>query len=83
MAELRPRLRGEFAADFGFVQCGQSVFDFYRRTGWTPVTNQVRHLDTVDQRRVREGRFPTLVMAGRRPLREWPAGLVDLRGLPW
>jgi hypothetical protein len=26
---------------------------------------------------------PTLVMPGRRPVTDWPGGLVDLRGLPW
>jgi predicted N-acetyltransferase YhbS len=83
MAAFRPRLRTEFAAEFGFVQCGEQVTGFYRRTGWTPVANPVRHLDTDDQRTVREGVSPTLVTAGRRPLAEWPDGLVDLRGLPW
>lgn len=83
MAEFRPRLRAEFAADFGFVQCGEQVRDFYRRSGWTPVPNVVRHLDPEDERTVREGVWSALVMAGGRTLTEWPDGLVDLRGLPW
>lgn len=83
MDAFRPRLRTEFAADFGFVQCGERVRGFYRSAGWTPVPNVVRHLDPGDERTVREGVWAALVMAGRRTLSEWPAGLVDLRGLPW
>jgi predicted N-acetyltransferase YhbS len=83
MREFRPRLRTEFAADFGFVQCGEQVIAFYRNAGWTPVPNAVRHLDPDDERTVREGVWPALVMPGRRALAEWPNGLVDLRGLPW
>ncbi len=83
MAELGRRLRTDFAADFGFVQCSDDVVGFYRSSGWTPVPNVVRRVDPEDERTVREGLWPALVMAGRRPLPEWPDGLVDLRGLPW
>jgi nodulation protein A len=83
MRALEPRLRGEFAAEFGFVQCAEDVVGFYRRSGWTPVGNVVRHLDVGDQRTVRDSTTPTLVRAGRRPVTDWPEGLVDLRGLPW
>jgi GNAT superfamily N-acetyltransferase len=83
MAEFRDRLRAEFTADFGFVQCDDRVRGFYRNAGWTPVPNVVRHLDPDDERTVREAVWPALVMAGRRPLTGWPTGLVDLRGLPW
>jgi hypothetical protein len=47
------------------------------------VGNPVRYLDPGDERTVYEGVRPTLIMAGRRPVEEWPDGLVDLRGLPW
>jgi GNAT superfamily N-acetyltransferase len=83
MDEFRGRLQTEFAGDYGFVQCGEQVLGFYRSAGWTPVPNVVRHLDPGDERTVREGVWPALVMAGQRPLTEWPDGLVDLRGLPW
>jgi len=83
MAEFRPRLHTEFAADFGFVQCGDDVRGFYRSAGWSPVPNVVRHLDPDDERSVREGVWSALVMAGGRALTEWPDGRVDLRGLPW
>lgn len=83
MRELDARLRTEFAADFGFVQCGENVLGFYRSTGWTQVANPVRHVDVADHRRTVEGVWPTLVRPGRRPLEEWPEGVVDLRGLPW
>jgi nodulation protein A len=83
MRELDGRLRAEFAADFGLVQCGQDVLGFYQRTGWTPVPNRVRQVDTSDQRTVREGVGVTLIRPGRRPVPDWPEGLVDLRGLPW
>jgi aminoglycoside 2'-N-acetyltransferase I len=74
---------GEFAADFGFLQCREAVIGFYASTGWTAVPNHTRHLSVQDARTVREGYWPTFVRAGRRPLSEWPDGLVDLRGLPW
>jgi GNAT superfamily N-acetyltransferase len=83
MEELRPRLRGEFAADFGLLWCREEVVPFYLRAGWARVGNPVRYLDPGDERTVYEGVRPTLIMAGRRPVEEWPDGLVDLRGLPW
>jgi nodulation protein A len=83
MREFDAGLRAEFAADFGFVQCGDRVAGFYRSTGWTQVTNPVRHLDVADHRRAVDGVWPTLVRPGRRAVDEWPAGVVDLRGLPW
>ncbi|MER7274148.1 GNAT family N-acetyltransferase [Dactylosporangium sp. NPDC000244] len=71
------------AADFGFLQCREEVAGFYAATGWTRVPNPTRHLRVRDARSVVEGVFPTFVRPGRRPLSEWPSGLVDLRGLPW
>jgi GNAT superfamily N-acetyltransferase len=81
--ELRARLRTEFPADFGFLLCGGSVEGFYLRAGFTRVTNPVRYLDPTDERTVREDNSPTMVMSGRRPMTDWPDGLVDLRGMPW
>jgi predicted N-acetyltransferase YhbS len=81
--ELRARLSTEFAADFGFLQCGERVVGFYRRAGFTRASNAVRYLDMKDERTVRETNSPTMVMPGRRPVTEWPDGVVDLRGLPW
>jgi nodulation protein A len=83
ISQLRTRLRTEFAADFGFLLCGERVAGFYRRAGFTRVANPVRYLDPRDERTVREDHSPTMVMPGRRPLTEWPDGMVDLRGLPW
>jgi predicted N-acetyltransferase YhbS len=83
MARLRPLLRAELAADFAFLQCREEVVPFYRRAGWTLVANRVRNLEIADERTVAEGYWPTLVMAGRRSLRRWPKGLIDLRGVPW
>lgn len=71
------------AADFGFLQCREEVAGFYASTGWTRVDNPTRFVDVRDARSVREGVFPTFVRPGRRPLSGWPAGLIDLRGLPW
>jgi nodulation protein A len=83
IAELRARLRTEFVADFGFLLCGERVEGFYRRAGFTRVTNPVRYLDPKDERTVREDHSPTMVMSGRHAMTEWPDGMVDLRGLPW
>lgn len=83
MRELDSRLRTAYAADFGFVQCGEEVAGFYRGTGWTQVANLVRYIDVANHRRTVEGGWPTLVRPGRRAVTEWPDGLVDLRGLPW
>jgi predicted N-acetyltransferase YhbS len=84
MRALDTALRsGEFAVDFGFLQCREAVTGFYARTGWTAVGNPTRHLSVTDARTVREGRWPTFVRPGRRGLADWPAGLIDLRGLPW
>jgi predicted N-acetyltransferase YhbS len=83
MRELDGRLHARFAADFGLVQCGQDVVGFYQRTGWTPISNRSREVDTRDQRTVRENVGVMLARPGLRPLSEWPDGLLDLRGLPW
>ncbi|WP_345144338.1 GNAT family N-acetyltransferase [Dactylosporangium darangshiense] len=84
MRALDAHLRGgPFAADFGFLQCREAVAGFYARTGWTAVANPTRHLAVSDARTVREGHWPTFVRPGRRPLTDWPPGLIDLRGLPW
>jgi len=83
MRELDARLRTAYAADFGFVQCGDNVVGFYRSTGWTQVANPVRYVDTANHRRAVVGDWPTLVRPGRRAVDEWPDGPVDLRGLPW
>jgi predicted N-acetyltransferase YhbS len=83
MRELRPRLQAELAADFGYLQCGENVAGFYARAGWTRFANPARYLDPADERTVLEADWPTMVMPGRRPLTDWPEGLVDLRGLPW
>ncbi|WP_432971747.1 hypothetical protein [Dactylosporangium sp. CA-233914] len=74
---------GPLAVDFGFLQCREAVTGFYASTGWTRVPNPTRFLSVRDARTVNEGEFPTFVRPGRRPLSEWPDGLIDLRGLPW
>jgi predicted N-acetyltransferase YhbS len=83
VGELRARLRTEFAADFGFLLCGEQVEGFYRRAGWSRVANPIRYLDLEDERTVREATSPTMVLPGRRAVADWPDGLADLRGLPW
>jgi nodulation protein A len=83
MTQLRALLRTELAADFAFLQCREAVVPFYLRAGWTRVGNPVRHLEITDERTVVEGHWPTLVMPGRAALPTWPAGLIDLRGVPW
>jgi len=83
MRELDGRLRTQFAADFGLVQCGHDVVGFYQRTGWSPIANPVLEVDVRDQRSVRDNPGVMLARPGLRPLAEWPDGLLDLRGLPW
>lgn len=76
-------LRGNRPADFAFLGCREGVVAFYERCGFTRLTQRVRYLDPDDDGWV-EHPGPNMLLPARAPLTAWPpAGLIDLRGLPW
>jgi nodulation protein A len=79
---LSERLRGELAADVAFLVCAAPVAGFYTRTGWTQVDNTMRYL-AADAVTVREDTPIAMILPGRRPVTDWPGGLIDLRGQIW
>jgi aminoglycoside 2'-N-acetyltransferase I len=75
--------RGRAPAEFGLLGCREEVVGFYESCGFRRTDQLVRDLSPADAMTVVESRGPTLVCAGTRPVSEWPAGTIDLRGLPW
>lgn len=75
---------GSFApADFGLLGCREEVVPFYESCGFTRVDAVVRDISPRDGKTVKDGRGPTMICAGARPVPAWPEGMIDLRGLPW
>jgi aminoglycoside 2'-N-acetyltransferase I len=70
-------------ASFGLLGCREEVVPFYESCGFTRVDALVRDLSPRDAATVVQSRGPTLVCAGTEPVEAWPAGTIDLRGLPW
>lgn len=71
-------LREVVKADFGLLICGEARIPFYRRLGWQVVQgplcfDQPTGKITFDD--------VTMVLPCLR--RDWPAGAIDLCGLPW
>jgi len=66
------------AVGFGLLICGQEMIPFYHRLGWQVVEGPL----VFDQL---EGKvtFDDVVMVLPCTGQEWPAGMIDLCGLPW
>jgi aminoglycoside 2'-N-acetyltransferase I len=70
-------------ADFGYLGCAEEVVGFYEASGWTRISAPERHL-TRDRGNVEHpAGQPILICPGRRHIGQWPAGTIDLHGLPW
>ena len=69
---------GGLDVEFGLLICGQEMVPFYRRLGWKVVDAPL----VFDQP---EGKvtFDDVVMVLPCKGQDWPAGTIDLCGLPW
>ena len=64
---------------------GAPIDGFYRKLGWKTVTNQHASLNDKGERILSDpkGTGISMIYPGRRPLEQWPDGLVDLNGRDW
>jgi hypothetical protein len=80
-------LRSEAAklnlADFGFLECRESVAEFYRRAGFARIEQpctSIHHETGVPE--THHG--PVMVLPLLLPMSQWPReGTVDLQGMSW
>ena len=68
----------ELGADFGMLFCLPRLEPFYARQGWLAINDEVE-LDQPAGKVVWPYRVMVLPCGGR----EWPAGRVEVGGLPW
>lgn len=71
---LRERLR----VDFGLGFCKDNLVPYYAKFGWQVVADKVL-VEQPGQKRYLEDKVIALPVL----CSEWPAGEIDLRGLPW
>ena len=71
-------LRDDLRADFGLLVCSESMTRYYERLGWRVVPGPLV-FEQPNGQTTYDGK--TMVLPGVRT--EWPAGVIDLRGLPW
>jgi len=69
---------GDLDVEFGLLICGQEMMAFYRRLGWKVVKGPV-----VFDQPAGKVTFGDVVMVLPCAEQEWPAGMIDLCGLPW
>jgi predicted acetyltransferase len=73
-----PWMRDELAVPFGLLLCAEELKSFYARCGWQEVAS---FLSFMQDEQIR--RLETCVMIQTLAGERWPAGKIDLRGLPW
>lgn len=78
MSKAAQFLCGDLDVEFGLLICGQEMMPFYHRLGWQITAGPL----VFDQP---EGKvtFHDVVMVLPCQGQEWPAGTIDLCGLPW
>lgn len=72
-------LREPLAVEFGLLICGEPMVHYYAKFGWKLVANELWIQQP--QGRVLYHDAPTMVLPVGRS--DWPAGEIDLCGLPW
>lgn len=78
MSEAARYMRSELGVEFGMLFCLPHLAPFYERQGWQLVEDEVE-IDQPDGPVV----WPYRVMVLPCGAREWPAGRVEVGGLPW
>ncbi|MEJ1090878.1 GNAT family N-acetyltransferase [Microbacterium istanbulense] len=84
IAMLR-RAQGRMASDvdYGYLGCRPAVVPFYEAAGWRRIRAREHSLSPATGSPVTTNTDPILICDAGRPASEWPAGTIDLRGLPW
>ncbi len=67
--------------DFGLLECGDPVVDFYGAMGWQEIDNEV--IWQFPDGKPGKTESHVMVLAGRKALDAWPVGTVDLNGPNW
>jgi GNAT superfamily N-acetyltransferase len=78
MEKAAELLRGDLDVEFGLLICGQEMMLFYCRLGWKIVAGPLV-FDQPQGKVTLEGVVMVLPCTDQ----EWPAGTIDLCGLPW
>jgi aminoglycoside 2'-N-acetyltransferase I len=71
-------IREQLRADFGLLVCSGAMVGYYERLGWRTVAGPL-----VFEQPEGPVTFEGAVMMLPAARRDWPAGEIDLRGLPW
>jgi predicted acetyltransferase len=71
-------MRDTVQVPFGLLICADATRPFYEKSRWQAAGNFLYFVQDQQRRRMR-----TCVMALSLADRPWPAGEIDLRGLPW
>jgi GNAT superfamily N-acetyltransferase len=85
MQAVRDWLARGGQADFGLLFTGPKVREFYAKLGWREVGNELACVDAAGRRLRTDpaSRGVVMICPGRRPLGDWPAGIIDLNGPDW
>ena len=78
MEKAAASLCGTLDAEFGLLICGQEMTPFYSRLGWETVDGPL-----VFDQPAGKVTFEGVVMVLSCKGQKWPAGTIDLCGLPW
>jgi predicted N-acetyltransferase YhbS len=71
-------MRADLQKEFGLLICDEQKVPYYRRLGWQAVPGPLRVSQPQGQITL-----PTNIMVLPLTDRAWPAGTIDLGGLPW
>ena len=75
-------VRGPLPVAFGVLTCGDGVSGFFETVGWTRIAERFACLDATTLEPI-VAEAPLLVLPALSPLKDWPPGEIDLKGLPW
>ncbi|GAA4664660.1 GNAT family N-acetyltransferase [Frondihabitans cladoniiphilus] len=70
-------------AEFGYLGCREAIVPFSEACGWTRIHAEEVCLSRLDGVTPVVSTGPLLIRGGTRPVADWPAGPIVLRGTPW
>lgn len=71
-------MRTRLEVEFGLLICGRRLAPVYAKAGWTRVEGPTQFSQPSGMTT-----YPGFTMVLKLTTRAWPAGAIDLRGLPW
>ena len=78
LSETNSFLRTQLGAPFGLLLCRDELRSYYEKGDWRVVPGPVEFTQPTGP-----AVYPHLAMALRCGEQDWPAGKIDLQGLPW